>query len=413
MNPFAAAIAAAAEGTPMSNGSVPEKPGRLLLADGDGLAYYCSGNDETAPGQARINLLEKLRGARGACGAERVKILLTAQDSHKGFRYAIARAKPYQGKRTDTRRPNNWQYLRGLLEEGDLADWIDVETTRVAEADDLFARYAKNHPDCVIYTQDKDMRMVPGWHLDWLTHLLFKLEPDVFRVVHNEKLWGRAWFWSQMFHGDDVDNIPGLPFYKDGSLVKSGPNEGQVKEIRCGEKSDVIKVMLPECKSDMQALLLAQKLYRSCYGDRWLVSLLEQGMLLWMRSDEGSSPFDVIRYGHPLAPLASHRDYPAAKGEILKRIAESLVHEETEGVRSGTNESEPVPEAEREVCALLATDEPDGASAGSRPLDGGGESSAAPGMQQPTREGGEQLPPIRRPQPAGVPAWSAWVLAKA
>ena len=46
-SPFAAAIAAAAGASPMACGSVPVTLDRKLLVDGDGLAYYCGGNDET------------------------------------------------------------------------------------------------------------------------------------------------------------------------------------------------------------------------------------------------------------------------------------------------------------------------------------------------------------------------------
>lgn len=413
MSRFAAAIAAAAEQAPMSNGAMPEVAGRLLLADGDGLAYYCAGNDETSPGQSRANLLSKLASARGACGAERVKIVLTGQGSHKGFRYAVARVKPYQGHRKDQRRPNNWQYLREVLEEGGLADWIDTEVTAIAEADDLFSRYANGHPDCVLYTQDKDMRMVPGWHLDWLTHLLFRLEPGAWSVMHNEKLWGRAWFWSQMLHGDDADYIPGLPFYRDGSIAKSGLHKGEVKEIRCGEKSEAVVQMLPKCKTDMQALLLCRRLYESCYGKRWLVEILEQAILLWMRNDTTSSPFNVVAYPNPLVALASHAAYPAARAEIMQRIAESLVHEEAEDDRSVVNEDELVGIAGGTLRPVQAGVQGTGSGAGPRSLDGHHPLDPAPELQCPTGQDREQLPEVRNPQPSGIPAWGARLLAKA
>jgi DNA polymerase-1 len=398
---LAARIEAAAEQAPMSNGEAGAMvPGRLLLADGDGLCYYCAGNDETEPGQARQNLIDKLRAARAACGAEAVKIVTTARASNKGFRYAIARVKPYQGHRGDSRRPKNWEFLRELLETGDVAEGMEVEFTSMAEADDLFSRYAKGHPDCVIYTQDKDMRMVPGWHLDWLTHILFKLDVDTWEKVYNEKVWGRKWFWLQVLQGDTADNIPGLPFYVVGD-----------KEKRIGEKTALD--MLSKCKSDMQALIVARDLYASYYKDRWLVELLEQAILVWMRNDQTSNPFNVTAYGNPLYPLLNHAHFPAAKAEIMKRIAESLLHEETEDNGSCNDSGSAGGGAERQVCDLPASDAGIEAGSGSRSLDGPRESDPAQRVQQPAGQDREQLPQVRGSQPTRVPSWSARLLAKA
>lgn len=398
----------------MSNGPVSTHEGRLLLADGDGLCYYCAGNDETSPGTARANLIDKVRSAARAAGAQSIKILLTARGSHKGYRYAVARVKPYQGQRTSDRRPKNWEFLRGILEAGHgLGDGIEVEQTAIAEADDLFSRYALNHPDCVIFTQDKDMRMVPGWHLDWLTHLMFNLPANEFRVEHNDKVWGRSWFWSQMLHGDAADNIPGLPFYTDGSINKSGVNKGQVKEIRCGEKSSAVVDLLPGVHTDMGACILLQGLYRSCYGDRWLVEMLEQGILLWMRTDTASSALDVVAKGNPLYPLTTHALYPAARTEILQRIAEAVVHEKTQDNGSSDDADCTLDIPEQQVPSLSTAMQPDASGSGSRPLDGCGSGGAAPGVQRTAGQDREQLQEVRRPQPSSTAAWAARLLAKA
>lgn len=401
---IAAAIAAAAVQAPMSNGStgVPV-PGRLLLADGDGLCYYCAGNDETEPGLARRNLIDKLTSASNACGAEEVKIVTTARGSHKGYRYAVARAKPYQGQRDGGRRPKNWEYLREVLEigRGDaLPNGVGVELTSIAEADDLFGRYATHHPNCVIYTQDKDMRMVPGWHLDWLTHILFRLEPGTWEKAYNEKVWGRKWFWLQLLMGDAADNIPGLPWYVAND-----------KQKRIGEKGAMDA--LAGAETDMQALIKCRALYESYYKERWLVEMLEQGILLWMRNDMQSSLLNVTAHGNPFAPLVTHTLYPAAREEILKRVAESLVHEPTEDHTSSADPHSDVGEAGQEVCAVSVADGSGSGSAGPRPLNGSSEADPAPGVQRPAGQGGEQLQEVRSPEPVGVPSWGRLLLAKA
>lgn len=419
MSRFAALAEEAEQHSPMSNGEVPQIEGRLLLADGDGLCYYCAGNEETAPGTARANMLDKIRSAARAAGASAIKILLTAQGSHKGFRRAVARVKPYQGQRDD-HRPKNWAYLRELLEVGGAANLgpdLTVELTAVAEADDLFALYAKEHPDCVIYTQDKDMKMVPGWHLDWLTHLMVHVPPGTWHKPSTDlaKPYGRVFFWQQMLQGDSADNIPGLPFYTDGSIVKSGPNKGEIKQIRIGEpKKDQIgtaATLLDQIKTDMGACILLKDLYESCYGERWLVEMLEQGILLWMRSDAASDPFDVCQEGHPFHPLTDHELFKPACDEILARIKEFQTHEEAQNYGSCDGEGITAGEAAVQMCDLSATVPPTPRCAGSQPFNGTCASDLASGVQLPVGQGGEQLQEVRRVQPRGFPAWATRLLA--
>ena len=318
-NPFAAAIAAAADSSPMACGSVPITRHRKLLADGDGLAYYCGGNDDTPPGQARANLISKLEGAQRISGADSVRILLTSSGSNKGHRYAIARVKPYQGQRVNNRRPKNWEYLRELLEDGKLP--FELETTLVAEADDLFGKWAYADPSSVIhYTQDKDMRMLPGYHLDWVTHRMHKVEhilkptPRYFDVnacavdsVFNEKQYGPKWFWLQMLHGDTADNIPGLPKYVIDDKLKP------VGEVTAG------KLLTDE---HLPHLRVAE-LYRGYYGERWLVEMMEQACLLWMRRVPAKWD-DCMNPGGPLESFNDgEAEFAKAYFEIEKRVRDA------------------------------------------------------------------------------------------
>lgn len=315
---YAAAIAAAAAAAPQ--GSVPITPGRILLADGDGLAYYCAGNDDTDAGEARQRVVYKLKTAARAVGAERIVVLITGSGSHKGHRYAVARVKPYQGQRAGSRRPKNWEALREFITGPDLPFERDI--TLEAEADDLFGWYAYNQPDnVVIYTQDKDMRMLPGMHLDWVSHrlhtvgytkttciereLMYNIVP-VDRVF-NDKQYGHRWFWLQMLHGDTADNIPGLPRYVVDGKAKP------VSEVTAGKLLD----------SEHLLHLRVAELYRSYYGDRWLVEMLEQAVLLWMRRVPDQWD-DCVNPGGPLASFNDgEKEFASAYFEIKQRITEA------------------------------------------------------------------------------------------
>lgn len=307
---FAEAAAAAAKANPMFSGQVAAIPGRVLFTDGDALAYYCAGNDGTDPGKARANLIAKLETARRASGSESSRILLTGIGSHKGHRYAVARVKPYQGQRSGDRRPKNWAYLRNLLEGGPSPEH-PVEITATAEADDLFGKHSATlgADNIVIHTQDKDMRMVPGWHLEWETMKMLFIQPSDWAVESNDKVYGRKWFWLQMLHGDGADNVPGLPKYytPKGTAALCGP-------VTAAK-------LLADCANEAEARAVVMSLYRGWYGDEWEVNLLEQAILLWMRNDEKSSALNVLAPGNPLAGWSS----VLGVGTIMQRIAEAQV----------------------------------------------------------------------------------------
>ena len=317
-NPFASAIASAASDCPMGGVSVPVVRSRILLVDGDGLAYYCAGKDDSDAGLARAALRDKVSSAARVVGAERIIILLTASGSHKGHRYAIARVKPYQGQRANSRRPTNWRALRDYMESPEFP--FEVESTAVAEADDLFGMYAYRQPDSVvIYTQDKDMRMLPGMHLDWVSHRAYTVPWNVggphsglyweaSNCIFNEKQYGPKWFWLQMLHGDTADNIPGLPKYLD-------PNDKlkPVGEVTAGKL----------LANELDLAHVVADLYESYYESRWLVEMMEQACLLWMRR----APADWDDCMNPGGPLDCFNDggpeFAKAYLEIQGRVRDA------------------------------------------------------------------------------------------
>lgn len=307
---LAALKAKAAALSPMAPGLVPVLHDRTLYTDGDGLAYYCAGNDETTLGEARQRLADKIKGMQETCGAAVSVTLLTGSGSHKGHRYAVARVKPYQGQRSNSRRPKNWQGLRDMLDDGHFGD--TTRRTLTAEADDLFGYHGHSAPErTVIATQDKDMRMVPGWHLDWVANLMHYLPPGTFDKVWNDKQYGDKWFWLQMLHGDSADHIPGLPFYKNA----------KGKDTLMGDKT--AQKMLAGVASNEEALACVHALYATYYGERALVEMMEQAVLLWMRRDPDSMWYDCMEPGGPLYPCRTWHDQDAffrAYSEIKLRI---------------------------------------------------------------------------------------------
>lgn len=279
---------------------------RTLYLDADGLAYYCAGNDSTILGEARIRLADKVASMTRASQAGKCVLLLTGSGSHKGYRYAVARAKAYQGQRANSRRPKNWRGLRDLLEAGAFGTTVqDFDR----EADDRFAQYGWANPlHTVIGTQDKDMRMVPGWHLDWVDNRMRYLAPGTYDAVMNDKQYGTKWFWLQMLHGDTADFIPGLP-----RAVYNGKS-CKVGEVTAGK-------MLAGTESSDEAAEVVHTMYWSHYKERALAEMLEQAVLLWMRSCPEARWDDVAAPGNPMHLFTTGLVWAIAYEEIKERVS--------------------------------------------------------------------------------------------
>lgn len=311
---FAALAKAAALAEPQAAGTVPILHDRTLYLDGDGLAYYCAGNDETELAEARGRLLTKVQAMHRASSAGKVIILLTGSGGHKGHRYAIARVKPYQAQRANSRRPKNWQGLRTMLEDGVFGEVI-IDYDR--EADDRFAQFGHADPtNTVIGTQDKDMQMVPGYHIDWADNRMFYLAPGV-DAMFNDKQFGIRWFWLQMLQGDGADNIPGLPLAR--CKYGGGPINAQLPLNKIGAAGAEKILLAHEALGAAATVALA---YQSFYARRWLVEMMEQAALLWMRHTPAAQWDDFCK-GGPLGVFETEAEYDTAYDEIAQRVKEA------------------------------------------------------------------------------------------
>jgi DNA polymerase-1 len=318
---FEAAINAAAEAAPHQTEPVALVPGLQLHVDGDYLAYYASGNEDTTPGEARLNAISLIEVFRAAVGAEAVVMHNTAKGCHKGERYLIATVKPYQAQRVDGRKPKNHGYLQNWLQgyEGPL---FRAKNWTSREADDGIAACAHfavgREPGYIaIATADKDMRMLPGLHLNWKTRQLTTVSPGAYDVMgEDDKQYGLKFFFQQMLMGDAADNCPGLEKYEvqhpDGSFKALKP---------CGEKTAI--KLLEGCTNVQEALDVVLQLYRGGYHgqhdnvpyDRFV----EQAGLLWMRCGLDASVTDFATHKG-----ASAIPYPTPILEAAKRLQERV-----------------------------------------------------------------------------------------
>lgn len=131
-------------------------------------------------------------------GCDETSIYITGAGN---FRKERATILPYKGNRDPLDKPVLLPDLREYLVRRQGAVVVDG-----MEADDAIgidATRPENLGKVVVCAQDKDLRMIPGYHYNFT-----KKDSEVEKVSAND-----AWrnFFSQLLTGDTADNIPGIP----------------------------------------------------------------------------------------------------------------------------------------------------------------------------------------------------------
>jgi len=292
MDWLAAAQAAAAAEAPMPCSVIPDKvQGRLLSLDGDYLAYFMAGNDDTDSGTARRNAIQRIETMKDMTGSTGVVMHLSADGCTKADRFLISTVQPYQGRRSGAGRPKNWPYLREFFESyrGAMFTpklWWD------READDGMAYmqqkwYTESKEQLIVTaTRDKDMRQYPGWHMDWMTYQMTFVPEGAYEIIGaNDLIYGHKWFWLQMLQGDGADHIKGLPAW-----IKPNGKQELVGDARA-------LAHLKECTTDQEAFDKVWELYMTYYLDVGTpIRMAESALLLWLRRDKNASYDDMMNW---------------------------------------------------------------------------------------------------------------------
>lgn len=239
--------------------------GRTIHIDADMLCYVAGGKEGTTVNTSRTIVYNMTEKFRVASASEFVLQHLTASGSLKGDRVLLPIG--YQAQRKNSRRPENWQYLR---------DWFPTVNSTAfktmqwfdREADDGFGWVWTSRPNDVICTRDKDMQMIPGNHLVWDTCELIYVDPDAYEFLHGDKVYGYKWFLLQLLMGDAADGIRGL-----------GPGVWAPRGVGPATANKFLKGTT--CKEEgIQEVI---QLYEAAFGDEWADELAQQCMLLWIR----------------------------------------------------------------------------------------------------------------------------------
>lgn len=208
--------------------------GRTVHIDADFLAYQTTAvgaGKEVSFDDMKHNASVAINTLKGMAGAEFVHLHTTPSGSNKGGRYEIALLKEYQGIRKDKEKPQFLNHMRQHLTTA-----YPGTSHQFCEADDGMssAQYqaiaAGQSNLSIIASKDKDLRMVPGLHLDWDTGEIVNCEDPfgwtaVKKMKSGNKMVGYGWkfFWSQMLTGDQADNISGLPLVHGQVMLRIAP----------------------------------------------------------------------------------------------------------------------------------------------------------------------------------------------
>lgn len=165
------------------------------------------------------------------------------------FRFDLATIKPYKGNRVDARKPKYYQEMKEYM-----FDVWKAIPVRGQESDDAIGIEQFDNSDkyTVIYSIDKDMLTIPGWHYNWVKGELH------YQTFNEANLF---LFW-QMMVGDPTDNIPGIN--KVGAVTAT--------KILNEEGRDLDKVRE-----------VVKGLFERQYGSDWERAYHEVGNLLYIR----------------------------------------------------------------------------------------------------------------------------------
>jgi 5'-3' exonuclease, C-terminal SAM fold len=197
-----------------------------------------------------------------------------------GFRYSIAKTKPYKGTRHNPKPFHFYNILVYLM-----ANYHVVVSKDGYEADDEICMHQQEMRgvgiDTIICSRDKDLRICPGAHFSWECGKQRAIGPhttDTVGSLHKKENgevygYGLKFFYYQMLVGDSADNIPGLPKVGTVGAYNLLNNLNSVEDLHKTVKNAYMETMGESAKD----------------------YFLEQSSLLWMVHVRGQSFLEYLK----------------------------------------------------------------------------------------------------------------------
>lgn len=275
----------------MSDLGITGLKSKTLLVDGDIIVYQpcCIYNDDDDLSRNLIgkNISNKLDRIMEAADCDTYMFFLTTK-----FNFRDDLVDDYKANRKEEDRPVNLAWAKRFA-----IKQLNAHFKKGMEADDLIGIH--NKEGRVIWSLDKDLRQLPGEHLDDTTMEVIDVTKEG-RLEHKkwvtengnkrQKIYfeGDLGLYYQMLVGDNTDNILGCAARKPVT-TKSGPNKGKVNIKRVGVgsmaayKLIITAIMYKGELTPSQAALNAViKEYQKIWGNDWQEHLETQANLLYM-----------------------------------------------------------------------------------------------------------------------------------
>lgn len=194
--------------------------GRTLIMDGDAACYKASATAaKLVTAQRRFTTL--IYEAMFLTKAEFARVHLTPKGCLKNGRHLLLGVKPYQGNRNGKVKPQQLEPLRNSAQ----SLFAEHENIQVfahydIEADDGIMQDAYTVQNGIVWSEDKDLNIVPCTKYDISTARELNLAPGTrfgwvdigYTETGNPKPKGHGtkFFWLQMLMGDTADNVQGI-----------------------------------------------------------------------------------------------------------------------------------------------------------------------------------------------------------
>lgn len=168
------------------------------------------------------------------------------------FRFDVAKTYPYKGNRV-LPKPYHYDNLTDYL----INRW-NAQVVDGIEADDALGikGYEAYKNDCqtVICSIDKDLKMIPGWHYNFVKQ----------ELEFVDEWQGIKWFYTQLLTGDATDNIHGIKGIGPKKAAKA----------------------LEDCETELELYNVCKQMYEDFFGEEADERLIENGRLLWILREE-------------------------------------------------------------------------------------------------------------------------------
>jgi len=258
--------------------------GKTLNADGDILIYKpcCVFNDDDDGDRRQIARLirKQINQLVIEAGCDDYSIFLTTKINFRDFLVG-----DYKENRKDTERPVNLAWAKRWTVKNLDSIWCEG-----LEADDLLGIYQNDNT--VLWSPDKDLRQIPGAHLDDATRKIIQITDAGILEDRGKKAYftGMTGFYYQCLIGDGADYIVGC-----GKRVPADTKSGN-RRVGIGHKAAcqiVFKAALSDKDNQLEAIKKAVAAsYYKLHGKNWQKELEIQANLLWMVREQSK---DIIK----------------------------------------------------------------------------------------------------------------------